>query len=85
MDINEHSKKVKEAVNTTCTNKLGPKKIVHKDWVNTDSLKKIKARREIKEHINASKPEAERRAAMLILRKWQILILFLVYNLVYPG
>ena len=63
MDINEHWEKVKEVVNTTCTNKLGPKKRVHKDWVTTDSLEKIKARREIKEQINASKTEAERRAA----------------------
>ena len=43
--------------------KLGPKKRVHKDWVTTDSLEKIKKRREIKEQINASRSEEEKRIA----------------------
>ena len=63
MDINDHWVKIKEVVNSTCADKLGPKKRVHKDWVTTDSLEKIRIRREIKEQINASRTEEEKRIA----------------------
>ena len=36
---------------------------MHKNWVTTDSLEKIRIRREIKEQINASRTEEEKRIA----------------------
>ena len=48
---------------STCTSVLGPKKNNHKDWVTKDSLEKIKKRREIKEEINNSRSEEEKKTA----------------------
>ena len=61
--IEDHWKEVKEILTSTCTSVLGPKKNNHKDWVTKDSLDKIKKRREIKEEINKSRSEEEKRTA----------------------
>ena len=61
--IEDHWEEIKGIVTTTCSSVLRPKKQNHKDWVTKESLDKIKKRREIKEEINKSRSEEEKRTA----------------------
>ena len=56
-------KTVKEAMKTTCQEVLGPQKHNHKEWISTDTLKKVEQRKEKKAAINNSRTRAEKAKA----------------------
>ena len=53
----------KETIKTVCQQVLGPQKHKHKEWISTDSLKKIEQRRERKAALNHSRTRAEKAKA----------------------
>ena len=62
-ETNDHWDKVKEVINSTCKEVMGPKVTNHKEWISPDSLKMIKSRRELKDRVNNSRTRAEKMAA----------------------
>lgn len=53
--IEDRWKRVKEAVTSTCQEVLGPKTYTHKEWISTETLRKIQERREKKTAVNNSR------------------------------
>ena len=60
ISINGMWKAVKEAVTTTCSETLGPRKDSHKPWISAESLKKVEERKEMKAALNSSRTRAEK-------------------------
>ncbi|VDO76949.1 unnamed protein product [Schistosoma mattheei] len=53
-------KRIKEALTSTCQEVLGYKKYHHKEWISTETLDKIKERKNKKTAINNSRTRAEK-------------------------
>ncbi|KAL3863347.1 hypothetical protein ACJMK2_005107, partial [Sinanodonta woodiana] len=53
--IEDRWKRVKEAVTSTCQEVLGPKTYTHKEWISTETLRKIQERRKKKTAVNNSR------------------------------
>ena len=64
-DTNVHTlwEETRDAIKTTCTEELGPRKTQHKDWLSEDTLQKIEKRKQKKEAVNASRTRATKAAA----------------------
>ena len=61
--IDNKWRKVKEVMTATCSDVLGPVKYHHKDWLSTETMKKIQDRKEKKAAVNNSRTRAERSQA----------------------
>ena len=57
--IDSEWKSVESTITTVCQEVLGPQKHNHKEWISTDSMKKIAQRREKKAVLNNSRTRAE--------------------------
>ncbi|VDO93088.1 unnamed protein product [Schistosoma margrebowiei] len=58
--IEDNWKGIKEALTSTCQEVLGRKKYHHKEWISTETLDKIKERKNKKTAINNSRTQAEK-------------------------
>ena len=52
--IDERWQKVKGALTSTCNEVLGPRTLKHKEWISTETLKKIEERKAKKAAVNNS-------------------------------
>ncbi|VDP65656.1 unnamed protein product, partial [Schistosoma mattheei] len=57
--MGDNWKGIKEALTSTCQEVLGLKKYRHKEWISTETLDKIKERKNKKAAINSSRTRAE--------------------------
>ncbi|CAH8514717.1 unnamed protein product [Schistosoma haematobium] len=58
--MEDNWKSIKEALTSTCQEVLGLKKYHHKEWISTETLDKIKERKNKKEAVNNSRTRAEK-------------------------
>ena len=54
IDINSQWSHIKDAVNTTCEEIIGRRKLQQKDWISVETIRKIQTRRDNKEAVNSS-------------------------------
>ncbi|XP_073714068.1 uncharacterized protein [Misgurnus anguillicaudatus] len=58
--VDNRWKRVKETITTTCSDVLGPSKCQHKEWLSTETLRKIQERKKKKAALNNSRTRAEK-------------------------